>query len=106
MPHFSGLTGTAQDFAEATQGRQRAWNLTYKLLVSNLHLFQSKQKKKPREGNQNPLCIPPSHLLAATKLNDSLCKASSLYCPAPCRQLATTAPLLQITFVVLAPMEE
>lgn len=53
-----------------------------------------------------PPSFPPSHLLAATKLNDLLHKVFSLYCPTPCRQLATTTPLLQITFVVLAPMEE
>lgn len=96
MPHFSSLT-------ETTPGRQIAWNLTYKLLVLNLHLFPSKQKKKPRKGNQKPLCIPPSHLPTATKLNDFLPKASSLHCPAPCRQLAATAPLWQISLLYWHP---
>lgn len=46
--------------------------------MSNLHLIQCKQKKKPREGNQTPFCFPLSHLLAATKLNDLLHKVFSL----------------------------
>lgn len=51
MPHLSGLT-------ETTQGRLRAWNLTYKLLVLNLNLFQSKQKNKPQKSNQTPSAFP------------------------------------------------
>lgn len=104
MPHFSSLKSHKTFPKPKEAGREPGtWPINYWCQICTcFNLRRNRSKGKViKTLSVSPLLIyllQQSQMISFAKL--------PLYCPALCEQLAATAPLLQITFVVLAPMEE